>query len=462
RLTAEEYHLHGDPAIVMYSLSKPDFIMDSSYISLPENINLNNDSVLVKVKYFNQGKAILDTITVRITRTLPNGSVQTLYQAKQKAPGFEGNVTTRFAVRGLDEAGLNTLHIAIDTDDDVEEVNENNNEATYSFTIADQGVKPVYPLPFAIVNEWPITLWGNTVDPVAPPANYTLQVDTTAQFNSSALWSVAITNTTGLMSGQPTFTPTDGRTYYWRFIKEGGAPSNYPWNSFTYLPTETNGFNTQHYYQLAQSKFTSLLLDSTSRRLLFVPKENNLYITHGIYPTSATEDLHLSITMNGVSPIYSASVGRSIIFNVFDPISFKPWLNTTGRFGSGINAGAGREFNFEFQYYPASNRKKMMDFLDSIPTGHFVTARLVLDPDPGQPSFVNGGKADSAYAQYWKRDTTLYGSGKSLYHKLVQQGFAELDSMNIRRTFSFAFRKNDPVSFTPSYVLSEGLYDRPI
>ena len=92
-----------------------------------------------------------------------------------------------------------------------------------------------------------------------------------------------------------------------------------------------------------------------------------------------------------------------------------------------------------------------MDFLDLIPKGHYVVARLVVDPP-----------VDSIQVQYWKRDTAIYGSGQSLFHKLFNQGFYDLDSVNRTRTFSFLFKKDDTLSFKPRWVFSDGVFDRPI
>ncbi|HEX6333451.1 MAG TPA: hypothetical protein VFZ78_04435, partial [Flavisolibacter sp.] len=94
-------------------------------------------------------------------------------------------------------------------------------------------------------------------------------------------------------------------------------------------------------------------------------------------------------------------------------------------------------------------RKRAMDFIDSIPDGHYVVVRSNSHPD----------MAGNTYAQAWKADEALYGIGNSLYHKLYNQGFTDLDSFNRPRSWIFMFRKNASAEFTPLSELSDGIYD---
>jgi hypothetical protein len=55
----------------------------------------------------------------------------------------------------------------------------------------------------------------------------------------------------------------------------------------------------------------------------------NLYINQGIYPTSGGGDADFSVIVNGAGGIASACVGQSLIYNVFDESTFKPWKTPT-------------------------------------------------------------------------------------------------------------------------------------
>jgi hypothetical protein len=125
-----------------------------------------------------------------------------------------------------------------------------------------------------------------------------------------------------------------------------------------------------------------------------------------------------------------------------------PVLNLTGAYGSAGVCSPGREWNFEYSYMNSTSRKKIMDFMDSIPTGYYVVVRNIL----------NNLQPPGGFADDWKGDTTLYGSGNSLYHKLKNLGFNKLDSFNSPKAFAFIYRK-DNNGFTTSSAISQGLYD---
>src|SRR5438067_5636193 len=145
--------------------------------------------------------------------------------------------------------------------------------------------------------------------------------------------------------------------------------------------------------------------------------------------------------INGNTFIQSACVGYSLIFQVIDPITFKPWKNVDALGNNLFIGGSGsanctvtRNYNIEFSYMTAANRKKMMDFMDNlIPDGFYVVVR----------SISNTSQPNSGYVNDWKADTALYGSGNSLYHRLYNAGLADLDSFYHNSCFIFVYKKND-------------------
>jgi hypothetical protein len=60
--------------------------------------------------------------------------------------------------------------------------------------------------------------------------------------------------------------------------------------------------------------------------------------------------------------------------------------------------------------------------------------------------------------QPWQADTLLYGRNNSVYHRLLNAGFAAIDSINAPRAWSLVYKKNDP-TFQPKYDYTEGIYD---
>src|SRR5690606_39000429 len=89
---------------------------------------------------------------------------------------------------------------------------------------------------------------------------------------------------------------------------------------------------------------------------------------------------------------------------------------------------------------------------DIIPDGFYVVIRS-FNLDPVRfPSHPQAGPAQ------WISDTSLYGSGNSLYHNLIEAGFSSVDSMFFPRQFILAYKKGDQ-QYAPSFILSQGTYD---
>ncbi|MCC6762666.1 MAG: T9SS type A sorting domain-containing protein [Chitinophagaceae bacterium] len=452
RYNLEQVILHSDPAIVPYPFPAADYTTSEDMVSfLPVSPDVSNDSIWVKVKFANIARSVRETVDVAIYHEANDGKRTLLLRTSISNLLKMDSVQVKLGLKGMFSAGTNYVVATIDPDGSIAEFSEQNNTARKAFDMNTNVLIPTYPYHLSIVQEPLVKLSGSTANPAAKLATYRIQVDTSAYFNSPSL----VSKDTSCIGGSISFTPAvswkANTVYYWRLSPVSvGVATDWKQASFLYQPALGTGSNQSHFFQHQQSAFTKLKIEEPTRQLQFVDVPQNLYAEHGVYPTSATEEAHFSIIVNGLRSIRSACIGSSIIFNVFDGQTFKPWDNSTGgKYGSGYYCGPGREYNFEFYYYSHTNRKLIMDFLNQIPKGHYVAARLVLDPPH-----------DSSYAQYWKRDTVMYGKGNSLYHALANQGFQNLDSLNKPRTFAFFFKKDDTVSFKPITVFSEGLYDR--
>ncbi len=452
RVHAEETAFHGDPAIKLNVRSLPDYLVEATTMSVtPSLITVADDSFYVKTKVYNLGRSSTDSISFRLTRKYPDNSQEVVYTKNIAPVGYVDSVTVALPIVANRDKGTSVLIAQVDYNDILSEVKETNNSSFTQIEIIDDVIKPVFPYTFAIINNASqIKLQASTVNPLKESKQYTIEIDTTTLFNSAFKVSQNITSTGGIVTFNPAITYQSGYTYYWRTAPTGS--SNWSASSFKFDQSANPGMGQGHLYQHFTSNFSNITLDSSSRKFGFAPKTNNLFITHSIYPTSGTEDAHFSIAVNGSQIIKSACLGNSIIFNVFDTLTFKPWRNVTGQdYGSGwanpICSSNGREYNFEFNYTAPGGRNTAKNFFDLIPNGTYVTARMVYD-------------GDNAWAAEWAEDTLFYGSGNTLYHRLKQQGFAQIDSFYKARTFAFIFKKNDSTNFSPVYRLSDGIYDR--
>lgn len=450
RCNIEQNVLNGDPAIKLFYATLPDFAIETTSLQTqPGSIYTETDSVHLQVRFSNLGTVLEDSVYIRVEREMPDGNNALLLHTRVKAPFFKDSLQLSFGIKGLFEEGNNFLIARIDPNNDWQEQDEDNNVAVFPMTIARKYIQPVYPYNYAIVNTLTPQLIAQTSDPLEMEKTYTFQLDTTALFNSPMLQETQITSIGGSISWQPATTLQDGKVYYWRaFVANTHGADMATRYSFTTAQGTAVGFNQAHYFQYLAN--TGKINVDSSRNLSFSDKLNNIFVAHGIWQTSATEEGHLSITHNGAMKMRSACIGRSIIFHVFDPLTFEPWLNVPGGlYNSAAFCGAGREYNFEFRYNTPETRKHIMDFMEAIPNGMFVASRLNLDPP-----------YDAASINVWLNDTLLYGSGNSVYHSFKKYGFEDIDLLTIPRTFFFMYKKNDTLAFKPYYKLSKGLSDR--
>jgi hypothetical protein len=449
RFHSEEFAFHGDPAIRMNGFDKPDFVVEAEQLSLtPSFISVSKDTFYAKIRIYNIGKKTTDSVSLKITRQFPSGNTTTVFTTKFAPIATVDSITIALPIVADRDKGNNIITATIDYTNSIDELSESNNSASIVAIVNEDELIPVYPYNYAIVNNPSFKLSASTANPLAISKTYIMEIDTTTLFNSVLKYVQTKTSVGGVIEFDNGLTLQNNTTYYWRVALQG---VNQHWNtsSFTYKGSSTNvGFEQRHFYQHTESSLDRIYLDSSSRKFEFRNKSNNLFMVHSIYPYSGTEDQQFSIQVNGSGIIASACLGQSVIINVFDTLTFKPWENLTNPFGAEPTCQTTRKYNFEYHYIDQSGRDSAKAFLQSIPNGNLVAVRLVYDGDP-------------VWANEWADDTLTNGSNNSLYHFLKNQGLP-IDSFNAPRTFGFIFKKNDSTNFSPKYKFSNGLYDRVI
>lgn len=458
RLHAEELTIHGDPAIYINQQPKPDYVLEESQVKInPTFISIAEETFELKIRAINLGKSVDDSIFVELKRQYPNGSGEVINRTKIAGIRYADSLIINVPIVATRDKGLNKLTITIDADNTVDEITESNNMIVKDVFIYEDEARTVYPYNYAIINNPTQKLSASTANPFSPSKQYLMEMDTTSLFNSAFKISKTVTSIGGLLEFDPGITYVDKKVYYWRVSPVPQPNSTYVWNtaSFIYLNGTKEGFNQSHRYQHLDSK-TERMSYNENGKWVFGTRNNNLFARNGVYPFSGRTDNDFSVNVNGASPIASACVGSSLIFNVFDSITFKPWKNVNGSganlylSGSGsANCAPSRNYNFEFSYMTAASRKNMMNFMDSIPTGSFVVVRNI----------PNSNFASNTYIDTWQSDTALHGSFNSLYHRLLSAGFIKVDSLTFPRSFIFIYKKGN-FDFIPKMEVSQGVNDR--
>lgn len=454
RLHAEQYSLNGDPAVRLNSATLPDYaVEDATVIATPSIVSVADSFFSVKIKAYNIGKSTRDSVDLKIERISPSGIITNLFNQKIGPLYYADSVTVNVPVNGILFKGLNKIVATLDGQNVLQELSKVNNIANRGVFITEDEIRPVFPYNNGIVSNTLFKFSASTVNALSNYKQYIMEIDTTELFNSTVKKSQTIGSVGGLLEFEPGILLVNNTVYYWRVSPVMATPY---WKkaSFKYVQGAVAGFEQSQYYQHAAASYTNIYLDTASRSFKFKSKVNNLFIVNSIYPTSGLEDQHFSVSVNGNGIIASACDGPVFQFNVFNPISFKPWKNTTtngvGSFGSGpADCSLSRQYNFEYRTTDTVSRRKAMQFMDMVPANYYVVVRTVSSASENINSYVGA----------WMADTTRLGSGNSIYHRLKSAGFATIDSFYKARTFSFVYKKGD-ASFTPRYAISQGVNDR--
>jgi hypothetical protein len=448
RMHAQQYILHGDPAIRMSKFSLPDYAIQANSIHVESDfISTADDSIVVNINIYNLGKAISDSVHFAVFRYKNNSDSSIVYSAV--LPYIKAVDTLQLKLPIVPNKDTGTIKYAAYIDDKHQraELSENNNLAYFNVTVSSKEIRPIYPYNYAIISLRNVSLAASTADPLSARKKYLLELDSTSLFNSPLKIEASIFSKGGLVQFNTIKLPLNNLVYYWRVAPAGNNPH---WNnfSFVYKNDSLPGFEQAHFYQHTQSAFDGLKFDTASRLLQFAPMPASVFAKQAVYPYT-DQDNDLSVSVNGSFIGLSACIGHSVLFNVLDPKTFKVWANATHPFGAAGGCKNLTQNNFEFSTQSSSARKNAMDFLDSyVPNGFYVVVRKIYDL----------GDADWA-PTVWAKDTALYGHNNSLYHRFKDQGLS-IDSFIFPRTFIFIYKKNDSGNYTPVSVFSKGVYDK--
>ncbi|HSF45101.1 MAG TPA: C25 family cysteine peptidase, partial [Chitinophagaceae bacterium] len=233
RMHAEQINLHGDPAVKMYAFDQPDYAIEDPGVRVsPAPLSVADASFELKVRFQNIGRAIEDSIRVKIQRQLPSGQIIDIFNRKVKATMNIDSLQFNVPINPLTDKGENKILVTLDADSEVAERTELNNTLTKPFVIIEDELRPVYPYNYGIVSKPNITFYASAANPFAATRSYTLEVDTTELFNSSFKKSVTIQSGGGLLQFTvPSFTMTDSTVYYWRTSPVPNQGGEYVWNS---------------------------------------------------------------------------------------------------------------------------------------------------------------------------------------------------------------------------------------
>jgi len=435
RMHVEQMALQGDPAIKMYYSSKPDYTIEDPQVKITPNlVSVADNRFDVYATFLNLGKAINDSITVEVKRQLPGGTVTTILRKRIPGIKYSDSVHIVVPINPLTDKGTNKLIITVDVDNNTDEISESNNTITKEFFIIEDEIRPINPYNFSIVSTSTPSFYASAANPISTTKNYVMEIDTTELFNSSFKKAQQISSSGGLLQfNPPGLTMLDSTVYYWRTASVPANGTNYLWNtsSFVFLRNGTPGYNQSHYFQFQKNDYTDIVLDD-KRVFEYSKIPQQFRIRSGLSPYFGGGQTDGTIGQNFLFNF--GCVFNSFIVTVMDSITLKAWDNSKilpdghGRLGSYPPCNHGPN-SFDFPYYDTSYRRRMIDFLDSIPDGYFV-------------SITNfGNSSNTSFINEWMGDTARLGSGRSLYHALKKLGLTSIDQFTHNLPMVFFFKK---------------------
>lgn len=446
RIHAEQMTVHGDPALVLNYAPKADYVMEAPQILVnPSFISVADKTFSLKVRMYNLGKAVSDSVHVTVKRQYPDGSTEFIFNGQ--VAGIRSVDSLMFSVPVLPtrDKGSNKITVTLDSDNKVSEIDENNNTASTDFFVFEDEARPIFPYQYSIVNDPAQKLYASTADPFSGEKSFIIEVDSTEQFNSSLKVSKVVTSKGGAFSVDPGISFQDSVVYYWRVAPVPTDGVSYVWNksSFVYISNSSTGFNQSHYFQQLKNVYETLEIRD-DRKFSFTKIENSVSIKSSLYPFGSNAgSLNDAFLFSGGCGNYLNSL-EFVLFDLksgtYIPNEDQP---TSGKWGSLTPScpgnGIKKEMLFDFYYNSAAYRKRAMDFIDSIPNG-----TMVVLMNWGSTTF----NSNPQFVSTWKKDTTLYGTNNTIYHKLMSIGLTRIDSFYRNIPFVFMFTKNEDGSFT--------------
>ncbi|MBC5994622.1 putative type IX secretion system sortase PorU2 [Pontibacter cellulosilyticus] len=383
-----EMALQGDPALKVYNPAKPDYLFkNNSFAVISDNgetVTATSNEFTATVNVQNLGKAITDSVVVTIKRTLPDNTT-VIYNPIKIGPVLrEQKVQLKLGNKGMAALGMNSFEIKLDGNDEIEELNETNNTATFQHYFPASGLVALSPSNYGIVGTANVKLVVQATQLATNTKGYYFELDTTQAFNSTLKKSY--TTDYALMPSWDVVLPkgasdTDSTVYYWRArfkTYEVGEDTVWANSSFRYIQNAGNGWSQSHYGQ-----FEKALTDK-------VANEGNQNIKWNFKRTKTEVAIK---TVGGdfryTNPPYGLFFTGEMLFHA---ACGNPGASPTPRiFAIVIDGktlqmveGMGKYYCASFPYLYEfgdmnvdANREKLVDFMNTVPQGHYVVAMTV-------------------------------------------------------------------------------------
>lgn len=371
RSHSRQYLFQGDPALKLYAPNKSDYYFAGTASVKQEHAN---SPLLVSIPVFNKGKAVKDSITWTLKRTLANK--KTIIYPGQKQQAIYNRDTLKISIPN-DAKGLNSFTVSINPGQDIVESDYSNNSLQFDYLVQTDGLNLLFPSKDDVVKSLQPQFTVQADDLTRSTASYQIEVDTNPAFNSLEKINSGWISGSSLVRWKPPISLKNKQVYYWRAQAKDPVGSEWINSRFVIDTLSSSTWIQQRTHQLRDAQFKNCFIDSTTQQLDFV--NTALYVDIKTKGDSSTTSIPRELRVNTGLPVYASKEFTGISLMAFDPVSLKRYS-----YPSQFNALANtpeysyQEYTYSGVFYFNTNNPATHDsllyYLQNIPANYYVCA----------------------------------------------------------------------------------------
>jgi len=284
----EQLVMLGDPAIRLFPADKADYAVKESEVVLGsfegDSFNALSDSLRLSLVVRNIGRVDLDSLGIKVTRTLPDGTQVTYPEWRFPAIFRRDTLDLVIPNKGLPAYGDNIFAIELNPSKAIPEMTFSNNTVMATRFVPLSGTLNLLPNNYGIVRTPTVELLAQIPGKSLEPRNIVVQLDTAANFTSAIRREIRLTTRDLLKWDVNLFQNVpqkDSITFYWRtrFLDpREGESSDWTVSSFSYIDNGPEGWTQRVLGQLQGNRLENLEIDPRKRSWKYKDSELNLEV----------------------------------------------------------------------------------------------------------------------------------------------------------------------------------------
>ncbi len=286
-----QFVLLGDPAIKVFDATLPDYTIDELSVGVSafedEQVTSKLDSFKLEIPVINFAKFDEAPLTIRVSRTLGNGTV--IDYPLRTFPAVLREDILEFTITNdpeNDNEGVNSFSITIDPQNGINELDETNNSVTVDFVISGGSTTNIFPADLGVLQSQTVRFIVQASDLSSNESRgFFMEYDSVPDFSSGFRRNFT-QQATGLATFEVDFSALqDTTTIYWRTRftdPKPGESADPVASSFSWIPGINSGWAIQHPGQYDDLQVDGLSFNENTREWTFESIIKNLsVITHG-------------------------------------------------------------------------------------------------------------------------------------------------------------------------------------